>query len=69
MIGTLLSRLRRKQPTAPSIEHTVCCDQNTALCGLDVTDEPWTRDAPGQRECPGCAAAAGVPCPRCGDAL
>jgi len=27
---------------AADLLHTVCCDENLALCGADVTDQPWT---------------------------
>lgn len=39
--------------TTDDIQHLVCCDPNTALCGLDVTDLGWT-DMPEQNDCPLC---------------
>jgi hypothetical protein len=51
-----------------NISHIVCCDENTALCGLDVTDYPWI-DLPEQYDCPLCVLAAETdtccPCPTC----
>lgn len=28
------------------LHHIVCCDQDTAMCGLDVSDHPWEPTAP-----------------------
>lgn len=41
--------------------HAVCCDPNTALCGLDVTDMEW---GDGEQVCHACEIAAleGLPC-------
>jgi hypothetical protein len=36
-----------------TISHIVCCDENTALCGLDVTHYPWL-DVPERYDCPLC---------------
>ena len=33
------------------VSHLVCCDNNTALCGLDVTDLPFL-DSPDDIDCP-----------------
>jgi hypothetical protein len=50
------------------IQHIVCCDPNTALCGSDVSDVPFT-DMPLQYECPLCIWAdtvqASCPSPTC----
>lgn len=38
------------------LHHLVCCDDNTAMCGADVTNEPWLNGpAPGEVMCPECA--------------
>lgn len=52
--------------SAPDINHLVCCDEDLARCGLDVTDEPWNDD-PADR-CVVCLDLAGTSCgdPDCG---
>lgn len=54
----------------PDTTHTVCCcDDDTAMCGLDVRDLPWTE---GNDQCVVCEdiwpdeAGPDNPCPRCG---
>lgn len=50
--------------------HIVCsCDVSLALCGLDVTDEPWC-DLDGDG-CPLCLVVADAQpqCTRCGEML
>lgn len=44
------------------INHIVCCDDDTALCGADVTGDPWSDEGP---ECRACVTewSAGPPCP------
>ncbi|MEI5520704.1 hypothetical protein WB388_08825 [Streptomyces brasiliscabiei] len=50
------------------LSHGVCdCDEDTALCGTDVTGVPWAAD--GQEPvnpCVVCVDLAEQPCPRCG---
>jgi hypothetical protein len=38
------------------VSHLVCCDDNTALCGLDVTNLPFL-DSPDDVDCPLCVLA------------
>lgn len=37
--------------------HTPCCDEDVAICGEDLTGEPWVEDD------------EGIPCPLCETAL
>lgn len=62
------------EPTATAtgdgedLSHAVCgCDEDTALCGTDVSDVPWAADgqAP-SNPCVVCVDLAELPCPRCG---
>jgi hypothetical protein len=47
----------------PDICHEVCCDENRALCGEDVTGQPWVN--PGDPiTCPLCLLTE--QCPDCG---
>ena len=45
--------------------HLTCCDDNLAMCGLDVTDHEQISDDENVTECPYCAAVrdAHRPCP------
>lgn len=47
-------------------DHVVCCDENRALCGHDVTDDEWGDDEWGPT-CPRCLALEeeGCDCPTC----
>lgn len=38
------------------LHHVTCCDDDIAMCGLDVTDVPWG-DGEGEVLCPLCAIA------------
>ena len=51
----------------PDIDHIVCCSENAAMCGLDVTEHPWSEDET-KPECPLCAYLwdEGLPCPVAG---
>ena len=45
--------------------HAVCdCDPDTARCGTDVTDQPWTEDL--ATSCVVCVDLEWRPCERCG---
>lgn len=44
--------------------HWVCCDDDTAICGLDVANEPWSSGGP---MCPLCVLADEEACPACGE--
>lgn len=47
------------------LDHTVCdCDENIALCGRDVTEEPWVEDGP--NPCVVCRELNDLACERCG---
>jgi len=54
--------------TCGNVGHLVCCDDGVAMCGQDVSEEPWC--APGCRHviCPLCAHVeeSGLPCPEPG---
>jgi hypothetical protein len=43
------------------LTHVVCCDENRALCGKDVTDTEWT-DGDGEVTCVICDDLEGAPC-------
>lgn len=53
-----------------TVQHFVCCDDNVALCGQDVTEAGWAPAGDGGTLCPLCMTAidAGLACPdpRCG---
>lgn len=52
--------------TESDLSHTVCeCDENAALCGLDVTEFPWDDDEDSP-ECVVCEDLDDQPCERCG---
>jgi hypothetical protein len=48
-------------------DHLICCDENRARCGHDVTDSKWADpDDPGWGPtCPDCAAVEDDDCPAC----
>lgn len=46
------------------LDHTVCCDENIALCGRDVTDEPWV-EVGSPNQCVVCEDLWDQPCVRC----
>jgi hypothetical protein len=48
--------------TGPEVLHIVCCDDDTALCGEDVSGEDWSDRG---EVCTRCEVewAAGGPCP------
>ncbi|CBG73096.1 hypothetical protein SCAB_60771 [Streptomyces scabiei 87.22] len=50
------------------LSHGVCdCDEDTALCGTDVTGVPWaTKDDESDNLCIVCVDLVELPCPRCG---
>ncbi|WP_155054548.1 hypothetical protein [Streptomyces blattellae] len=50
------------------LSHAVCdCDEDTALCGTDVTGVPWATDGEEPPSpCVVCLDLADQPCPRCG---
>lgn len=55
-------------PARDHLVHTVCrCDENRALCGRDVTDEPWVRRYHPEEQCVVCVDIAR--CPDCGRQL
>lgn len=45
--------------TEPNVVHLVChcTDDTIAACGLDVSETPWTPDAPEKDDCPLCVLA------------
>lgn len=50
----------------PDVGHYVCdCDQDIALCGWDVTNEPWVTEESEIPTCPMCLDMLSGPCPRC----
>lgn len=44
-------------PSAGDANHVVCCDPDVALCGTDVSDEPWEPVGHSCPPCPPCEAA------------
>lgn len=47
--------------------HFYCeCDENTALCGTDITDDPKDSEEE-EVNCVVCIDLVEFPCPRCGD--
>lgn len=61
------------EPTVPGtdhgedLDHVVCCDDDIALCGADVSGHDWGEGTfdPTQM-CVVCRELYGKPCPRCG---
>jgi hypothetical protein len=45
--------------------HVICCDPNTALCGLNVSEEPEVPEGTGH-DCIVCLDLEEQPCPHCG---
>ncbi len=55
MKGALAEPLQRPAETAgDALIHTVCCDETRALCGKDVSSEPWVADAAHPNDCVVC---------------
>lgn len=65
---TLIAPEATSQLLGDDTTHVVCCDENTALCGLDMTHVPWTSpdedttcvvcaDLDEQGYCPTCGGA------------
>jgi len=54
---------------ADDLDHTVCgCNPNRALCGTDVTNEPWIEYAgPTPDDCIVCTHLEFKPCQNCGE--
>ncbi|MFJ2004761.1 hypothetical protein [Streptomyces chartreusis] len=49
------------------LDHVVCCDEDTALCGVDVSDAVWGAGLPDLTVmCVVCRDLAVKPCQRCG---
>lgn len=63
-MNTTAATLTRPEPVAvdDNLDHLVCCDDNLATCGTDVTDVTWV-DSP--TTCPTCAYIDehDLPCP------
>lgn len=49
-------------PVVGDVLHTVCCDPDRAICGTDVSAEPWV-DGGQPATCDVCAAAEWLDCP------
>lgn len=47
------------------LDHIVCCDDDVALCGLNVADHEWGTGDP-QPTCVVCRELQGKPCRICG---
>lgn len=57
-----------KAPTGSgSLIHTVCCDDNRALCGRDVSRDPWRTPKRPDESCVVCEELAEAP--TCGAAF
>ena len=50
-----------------TLNHYVCCDDDTALCGSDLSGMPWTKFPVDQDTCLVCLKL--TRCPDCGDQL
>lgn len=49
------------------LDHVVCCDEDTALCGADVSGHSWGEGYPDLTlMCVVCLDLEGKGCPRCG---
>lgn len=61
---TLLDRPATSTGAPEELNHIVCCDDDTALCGLDVSGDRWVRGGK-IPVCPLCKLAwdEGPPCP------
>lgn len=52
----------------PGLAHYYCCDEDTALCGADLSGfENGEGSAPPEDECVVCADLERYPCERCGE--
>lgn len=64
-----LQRTQWREGFDPDTHHFVCCcDEDTAMCGEDVTELPWVDDLTDVDVCVVCDDlwADDSPCPRCG---
>jgi hypothetical protein len=50
-----------RPPAKPDDNHLYCCDPDTSLCGLDLTDSPEL-DFADEECCTGCRAVQHLPC-------
>ncbi len=50
-----------------ALVHLLCCTPDVALCGKDVSDEPFVEDSPDDDVCVDCQLreALGPGCPAC----
>jgi hypothetical protein len=55
----------RTREDPPDIFHMLCCEENIAMCGTDVTDLPDT-DGTGEQQCVVCVELDEGNCPKCG---
>lgn len=46
------------------MSHIVCCDDDTAICGIDVSDAVWRPDEE-DADCVVCIELEELPCPNC----
>lgn len=49
----------------PDIFHMLCCEENLAMCGTDVTHVALT-SGDGEQQCVVCVALDDYDCPKCG---
>ena len=64
MTAALLSTETGNGAGTDDLDHIVCdCDEDRALCGLDVSTSPWSD---GGLDCVVCAELDDLPCERCG---
>lgn len=62
-VSQLVDVLALPAPTsAEDVTHTVCCDEDRAICGTDVTGQRWG-GVSDPTTCPVCAEAEWRPCP------
>ena len=68
MTTDLAPRLTDRALTMPETEHYVCaCDENSALCGADVSAEPWSTYTTTDNDCVVCVELIRASlCDRCG---
>lgn len=53
-----------------ALEHLVCCDEDAALCGADVSEVGWGPGwdvVPPQDKCVVCLEMDEFVCPKCGE--
>jgi hypothetical protein len=65
LTGTEPGAVAQPSGGEPDLQHVICCDDDLAMCGKDVTGEIWASDEEASEFCPLCflAEEQGLPCP------